>query len=111
MRRSRRRGRTAGALRNATPPPHGAQVKRADGAMWLGPGSSWRTHEELPWCAEAGVAPNGQEVVMPGIRNASTRCATLLGVALLMASAAVPAHADVVDRGTFGGSTTGVAEE
>ena len=47
---------------------------------------------------------------MPNIKQASSRCATVLGVALLMASAAAPVQAEVFDRGTFVFSETNVAE-
>lgn len=44
-------------------------------------------------------------------RRASSRCATVLGVAVLTAWGVTPAHATVVDRGTFAGSETGIADE
>jgi hypothetical protein len=48
---------------------------------------------------------------MSDLRKASIRCATVLGVTVLMAWGVTPAQATVVDRGTFAGSETGVADE
>jgi len=47
---------------------------------------------------------------MPNTKQASSRCATVLGVALLMASAAAPVQAEVIAHDTFAGSETDVAE-
>lgn len=48
---------------------------------------------------------------MPGLRRASLRLVTVLGVAASVTFGASAAVATVVDRGTFAGSETGVAED
>jgi hypothetical protein len=52
-------------------------------------------------------SPTTEEVAMPGPRKVSA----LLAISLLAACGAAPAHATVIDRGTFSGSESGVPEE
>jgi hypothetical protein len=58
----------------------------------------------------SGFPHNDREVGMPNIKQASSRCATALGVGLLMTVAAAPVQAEVIDRGTFVFSETNVAD-